>query len=102
MSETARVMDTIGILCTVLVGFCILKFVLKFIYNNFLDVTLRVNAVNLKESGKWAGKYLHSILYLVLIEPRNSIGSKQYTKKLIRTCFTPCSSTRSFFLRITS
>ncbi|XP_066258882.1 very-long-chain 3-oxoacyl-CoA reductase [Euwallacea similis] len=54
MSETSRIIDTIGILCTAIVGFCILKFIFRIIYNNFLDTALRINAANLKETGKWA------------------------------------------------
>ncbi|CAG9759401.1 unnamed protein product [Ceutorhynchus assimilis] len=53
-TEAVYVLDRIGILCTVIVGFWILKFFIRVIYNNFLSVALRINAVNLKETGKWA------------------------------------------------
>lgn len=63
--STVDAMDTIGILCTVVVGFWILKFVLGVIYKNFLATALGINAVNLRETGKWAGKYLIRISLII-------------------------------------
>ncbi|XP_060537170.1 very-long-chain 3-oxoacyl-CoA reductase [Cylas formicarius] len=52
--ESLNVMGKIGILCTVVVGFQILKFLLEVIYYHFLAPALKINAVNIKKTGKWA------------------------------------------------
>ncbi|XP_050313884.1 very-long-chain 3-oxoacyl-CoA reductase [Anthonomus grandis grandis] len=54
MESQNGVFDRVGIICTVIVGFWILKFLLSFVYNNFLAPALQINGVNLKEAGKWA------------------------------------------------
>ncbi|CAH1153403.1 unnamed protein product [Phaedon cochleariae] len=46
--------DKIGLICTFIVGFQLIRFVFRVIYNNFLATALRINAVNLQETGKWA------------------------------------------------
>lgn len=53
-SETIIIMDKIGILCTVIVGFYILRFIARVLYYNFLAPRLKLNAINLRETGKWA------------------------------------------------
>lgn len=52
--ETLNGMDKIGILCTVIVGFYIVRFIARVLYNNFLAPVLKINAVNIRETGKWA------------------------------------------------
>lgn len=47
----------LAILCMAIVGFQIMRFFIKFIYNNFFGPLLGINAVNLSTMGKWAGKY---------------------------------------------
>ncbi|KAG5880525.1 hypothetical protein JTB14_014118 [Gonioctena quinquepunctata] len=46
--------DKIGLICTFIVGFQIIRFLFRILYNNFLAIALKINAVNLKETGKWA------------------------------------------------
>ncbi|KAL1493168.1 hypothetical protein ABEB36_011277 [Hypothenemus hampei] len=52
--HSPRVMDSIGILCTVVVGFWVFRFIFRVVYYNFLAPLLKINAVNLRETGKWA------------------------------------------------
>lgn len=49
-------LEKVGILCITIVGFQITRFLLRVLYNNVIAVKLRINAVNLEEMGKWAGK----------------------------------------------
>lgn len=48
------VMDKIGIVCITIVGFQILRILLKFIYVNFIGPNLRLCSVDFKNLGKWA------------------------------------------------
>ncbi|CAG9855521.1 unnamed protein product [Phyllotreta striolata] len=44
----------LSLVCTFIVGFQIIRFLFSYIYNNFLNVALQINSINLKETGKWA------------------------------------------------
>ncbi|XP_030756269.1 very-long-chain 3-oxoacyl-CoA reductase [Sitophilus oryzae] len=54
-SQSTSAMEKIGIICTFIVGFYLIRFLLKFLYLNFFAPTLKINAVKLNNSvGKWA------------------------------------------------
>lgn len=53
-------LEKFGLVCISILGFQIFRFLFRTLYNNFLAVALRINAVDLKETGKWAGKYFFS------------------------------------------
>lgn len=60
-------LEKIGLVCIVIVLFQICRALFMFLYNNFISIILRINAVNLKETGKWAGK---CFFYALLNRPK--------------------------------
>lgn len=55
MEDQSCVLYKISLICTFIIGFKVVRFLLRFLYNNFLASALQINGVNLKETGKWAG-----------------------------------------------
>lgn len=46
--------EKFGAICIFIVGVQIIRFIFRSLYNNFIGPKLGINAVNLKETGKWA------------------------------------------------
>ncbi|CAH1103375.1 unnamed protein product [Psylliodes chrysocephalus] len=53
-NEGICLVNKLALICTFIVGFQIVRFLFTYIYNNFLATALQINAVNLKDAGKWA------------------------------------------------
>lgn len=47
-------MEKLGAVCVFIVGVQLIRFLFRTLYNNFIGPNLGLNAVNLKETGKWA------------------------------------------------
>ncbi|EFA10853.1 very-long-chain 3-oxoacyl-CoA reductase [Tribolium castaneum] len=47
-------LEKFGLVCISVVGFQIFRFLFRTLYNNFLAVALKINAVDVKETGSWA------------------------------------------------
>nr|XP_023018168.1 very-long-chain 3-oxoacyl-CoA reductase-B [Leptinotarsa decemlineata] len=75
-NENVCLNDKIALICTFIVGFQLIRFLFRTLYNNFLATTLKINAVNLKETGKWA----------VVTGATDGIG-KAYAELLAKTGF---------------
>lgn len=59
--------SVLGILCMSIVGFQIIRFFIKFVYNNLIGPYLGINGVNLSSMGKWAGKYFIYLFTIIII-----------------------------------
>ncbi|KAJ8923518.1 hypothetical protein NQ315_010096 [Exocentrus adspersus] len=46
--------DKIGVVCTFIVGFQVIRSLIRIAYNNFIAPALQINGINLKDTGKWA------------------------------------------------
>lgn len=46
--------DKLGVVCTFIVGFQIVRCMTKILYNNFIAPALQINGINIKDTGKWA------------------------------------------------
>lgn len=55
-------LEKVGLLCMCIIGFQILRFVLRTLYNNLIAPNLGLH-VKVAEMGKWAGKLQKSILF---------------------------------------
>nr|CAH7769033.1 unnamed protein product [Callosobruchus chinensis] len=51
-------LDKVGLICTFIVGVQLFRWLWRIVYDNFVSVALGLNAVNLKQMGKWAVHYL--------------------------------------------
>ncbi|KAJ8984494.1 hypothetical protein NQ317_006154 [Molorchus minor] len=71
--------DKIGLVCTFIVGFQFVRFLFRIIYENFLATNLQINAVNLKDTGKWAAFFY----FLVITGATDGIG-KAYAELLAK------------------
>nr|CAH7752437.1 unnamed protein product [Callosobruchus chinensis] len=47
-------LDKVGLICTFIVGVQLFRWLWRIVYDNFVSVALGLNAVNLKQMGKWA------------------------------------------------
>ncbi|KAJ3640123.1 hypothetical protein Zmor_003439 [Zophobas morio] len=47
-------LEKFGLVCISILGFQVVRFLFRFFYNNFIAVNLKINAVDLKDAGRWA------------------------------------------------
>lgn len=57
-------LEKIGLVCISIVGFQITRFLFKTLYDNLIGPKLGINAVNLKDMGRWAGRVQTIFFYL--------------------------------------
>lgn len=50
-------LEKVGLISLSVVGFCILRTAVRLLYNNVIGPAMKRN-VDLKEMGRWAGKFL--------------------------------------------